>query len=132
MNNSAGQQQRGQVAMHEFDFGDYIVNATANDAQHQPSLDIYADFPQQHRTHSQMNLDPSISAQNALLASQNLPDHLSNGQPQSIISAEMLNLKGRLEQQMKLQQLQQLILQQQVCLCSSHCFSFFSSDACPD
>ena len=114
MNDSAShqqQQQREQVAMQDFDFGEYIANAASNDSQ--PNLDIYADFSQQQRNHAQMNLDPNITAQ-TMLPSQNRTDHIPHGQPQSIISAEMLNLKGRLEQQMKLQQLQQLILQQQV------------------
>lgn len=129
MNNSAGQQQREQVGMPDFDFGEYIPNATGNGTQHQHSLDIYSDFSQ-HRNHSQMNLDSNITTQN-LLGSQSRMDTLSQGQPQNVMSAEMLSLKGRLEQQMKLQQLQQLILQHQVrqSICHSSCIPI---DTCLD
>ena len=113
MNDSASQQQQGGQPLSDFDFGDYIANPTGNDTHHhhQHDLDIYPEFPQQ-RNHSQMNLDSNLVSQN-LLGPHNRMDHLPQVQSQNI-SAEMLNLKGRLEQQMKLQQLQQLILQQQV------------------
>jgi hypothetical protein len=113
MNNHSQQQQREQGSMPDFDFADYIANATGNDTQQQHGLDIYSEFPQQ-RSHAQMGMDAANMAAQNMLSQHNRMDQLPQGPPQNIISAEMLNLKGRLEQQMKLQQLQQLILQQQV------------------
>ncbi|KAF8484333.1 hypothetical protein JB92DRAFT_3148826, partial [Gautieria morchelliformis] len=95
-------QQRDQ-RIPDFDFAEYIAHAVGDPQHH--GLDIYGDFPQQ-RGHA-LALDTSMLTHTRV-------DH----PPQNIISAEMLSLKGRLEQQMKLQQLQQLILQQQIELIS--------------
>ena len=108
MNNAAQQQQRAQGPMADFDFGEYIANAAGNDSHHhQQGLDIYGEYAQQRNPHLQVHMDSHLAAQSQL-ASHNRTDQLaqgpSQGAAQSLISAEMLSLKGRLEQQMKLQQ----------------------------
>ncbi|KAF8587194.1 hypothetical protein K439DRAFT_1652369, partial [Ramaria rubella] len=108
------QQHHDHQNVADFDFGEYITNATHTEPQHQ-GIEMFNEFQQQQgqqRHHSQhVNL---ASTQN-LMASSNAMENLTQGQQQqSIITNEMLNLKGRLEQQMKLQHLQQLILQQQI------------------
>lgn len=112
MDNSTAQQHSDHGAMPEFNIGDYITSGTDGDNN---QLDVFADFQQQHPTRSQLNIEQSLPHQN-VLGSRNSIRYATQGQPQTITMAEVL--KGRLEQQMKLQQLQQLqnhILQQQVC-----------------
>lgn len=125
----------------DFDLVDYIANHEAD----QSELDIFADFHHRSPVDNmsmdstQMLVDSANSQdEQGYSPSQQLHHHSQQSQqqqqhqqqhrqqslsqhtrpqlqPSHMMTAEMLDLKDRLEQQMKLQQLQQLLLQQQVC-----------------
>jgi len=125
-----------------FDFGDYITAAAASSGHvaHGPDgaeFDIFAEFDKQASSSTStapMNFEAaegllsSFSSnqghnqhmnhtQNTQIQQQQSMQHDQNQAQQShpsMVTAEVLELKNRLEQQLKLQRLQQLILQQQV------------------